>query len=207
MALFGLYGSDVQGAGIQALVEAQAEDQPNMLAEKDEGKPNTKKTEDKKKKEEKKPVKGKNMAGDDKEKEELDNIPDVTVDDYKDPTIKPFFLVLKSKGTRMVFMSKEKLGIDRVAKIKENPHPRNSTFLYDKRTMTIRLMSERNFALGNRMGKELKQGHQAVFRRVMEGKVTPDQILNITPHGVVNKAKKCLDVQGQLKDMAPLQWW
>lgn len=207
MALLGVFGSqDVQGTELVM----QDPEQPSMLAEQTNAPKNNAKADVKKptggKKAAKAPVKGKNMAGDDKEKDELDNIPDVTADDYKDPTLKPFYIVLKAKGTKKVFMSKEKIGIDRVAKIKENPHPRNSVFLYDKRTMTIRLQSERNFALGNKMDKGLKPGHQAVFRRIMDGKVTEDQVLNFAK-GIQNKAKKCLDVQGDVKDMASLQWW
>lgn len=114
------------------------------------------------------------MADDDGDNDDLDSVPDVTQDDIKDPSLKPFYIVLRSKGNRRVFMSKEKLGIDRVAKIKEKPHQKNAVFMFDKRTNTIRLASERNFALGNRMGKELKAGHPAVFRRILENKVLGD---------------------------------
>jgi hypothetical protein len=128
------------------------------------------------------------MDGDDDEKEALEDIPDVTADDYKDTAVKTFTIMLKTKGNRSVFMSKEKLGVDRVAKIKANPHPRNSVFFFDARTKTIRLASERNFALSNRSGKELKQGHQAVFRRILDSKVTKDQVLTIGKAQIKNSA-------------------
>ena len=151
-----------------------------------------------------KAVRGENMDGDDAEKESLEDIPDVTADDYKDTSVKTFSIVLKAKGNRKVFMSKEKLGVDRVAKIKVNPHPRNSMFFFDARTNTIRLASERNFALSNTSGKGLKQGHNAVFRRILDAKVMPDQVLNIKAHSISNKGKKCLEVKGKNADMAAL---
>jgi hypothetical protein len=212
MALLGLYGEQgVQGA---ELFE-QPTQKPQQLAQQTAA-PATAISVAQTKKDEKagKPAaaakaepKAKNMPGADDEKDELDNIPDVTIDDYKDPNVKPFFIVLAAKGSKKVYMSKEKIGIDRVAKIKDDPHPRNSMFLYDKRTMTIRLQSERNFALGNRMDKGLQPGHQAVFRRIMDGKVTEDQVLQISGKGITNKASKCLDVDGEIKDNATLQWW
>jgi len=105
-------------------------------------------------------------------------------------------------------MSQEKIGVDRVAKIKEQPHAKNAVFLYDKRTKTIRLASERNFALGNKSGKGLKQGHQAVFRRILDQKISEDQILTINKSSISNKGKKCLDIIGGVsKEMAVLQWW
>jgi len=79
--------------------------------------------------------------------------------------------------------------------------------MFDKRSNTIRLASERNFALGNKMGKDLKQGQQAVFRRVLNNKVTPDQILSMGKKNVKNKAKRCLQVNGKNTDMASLTWW
>jgi hypothetical protein len=194
MALLGVYGS--QGVQAADMFDVQPTD---MLAQQTNAPA--------KKEEKKEEPKAKNMAGHDDEKDELDNIPDVTVDDYKDPNLKPFFIVLKAKGARKVFMSKEKEGIDRIAKIKENPHPRNSMFLYDKRTMTIRVQSERNFALGNKMDKGLKPGHKAVFRRIIDGKVSEDQILAISGKGITNKGGKCLDVEGEIKEMATLNWW
>lgn len=146
------------------------------------------------------------MANDEKEK--LEKIPDVKVDDIKDPVNKPFFLVLQMKGNRKVYMSQQKIGIDRVAKIKSKPHPKNSVFLYDKRTKTIRLASERNFVLSNKMGKGLKIGHEAVFRRVLNSKVTEDQFVTIGSKVIHNKNKKCLEVKnGANKEEAPLQWW
>ena len=212
MALLGVYGSQgVQGA---ALPDQPHNQTSQSLAQQtvEPPKPTTALAEAKKDAapvdvEKKVHQKAKNMSGNDREKDDLETIPDVTVDDYKDPTLKPFYIVLTGKGNRRVFMSKEKIGIDRVAKIKDSPHPRNSLFLYDKRTMTIRLQSERNFALGNKMGKKLKAGHNAVFRRVIDGKVTDDQLLVISGKGISNKANKCLDVMGQIKDMASLQWW
>lgn len=57
----------------------------------------------------------------DKEADKNEKVPDVTADDFKDTKIKPFFIVLKATGNRKVFMSKQKIGIDRVAKIKTAP--------------------------------------------------------------------------------------
>lgn len=145
-----------------------------------------------KKKKEQKPVKGDNMEDDDGDDDDLDKIPSVKSDDIKDPSLKPFYIVLKGKTARKVFMSKEKVGIDRIAKIKEKPHPKNAVFMYDKRTNTIRLASERNFALGNKMGKGVKQGHPAVFRRILENKVLGDQLVTMGKKNVKNKAGKCL---------------
>jgi len=34
------------------------------------------------------------MADGDGEQDDLDNVPDVTADDIKDPTLKPFYIVL-----------------------------------------------------------------------------------------------------------------
>jgi len=147
------------------------------------------------------------MGDDDKDKEELDNVPDASVDDEIDPNIKPFYLVLKAGGEKKVFMSKEKIGVDRIAKIKKEPHKRNALLFYDKRTKTIRLLSERNFVLSNKFGKALKKGHKAVFRRILNGKVEKDQELEIGKHNVFNKGKNCLDVDGKNAEMAPLQWW
>jgi hypothetical protein len=79
--------------------------------------------------------------------------------------------------------------------------------LYDKRTLTIRLASERNIVLSNRSGKGLKQGHQAVFRRILNNNITPDQVLVMGKHNIQNKAKKCLEVKGKNADEASLQWW
>jgi hypothetical protein len=151
-----------------------------------------------------KPLKAENMKGDDKEDEALDDVPDVTQDDFKDPNLKPFFIVLSGKGNRKVFMSKQKLGIDRVAKIKVNPPAKNSVFLFDKRTNTIRLASERNFVLSNKMGKGMKAGHEAVFRRILNSKITADQVLVMGKKNIHNKGKKCLDVNGKNADMASL---
>lgn len=149
---------------------------------------------------------GDNMDNGEKEKDEA--IPDVKTDDIPDPNHKPFFLMAQAGKThRKVFMSKEKLGIDRVAKIKENPHPRNATFLFDKRTKTIRLASERNFALSSRMGKNMKKGSAAVFRRIMDGKVEASQKLTIGKSAVSNNKKQCLQLAGKNEDMAALQWW
>jgi hypothetical protein len=149
---------------------------------------------------------GDNMDNGEKEKDE--DVPDVKTDDIPDPNHKPFFLIAQGgKQHRKVFMSKEKLGIDRVAKIKENPHPRNAVFLFDKRTKTIRLASERNFALSSRMGKNMKKGAIAVFRRIMDGQVGPDQKLTIGKSNVSNNKKQCLNINGKNVDMAPLQWW
>jgi hypothetical protein len=108
---------------------------------------------------------GDNMDNGEKEKDEA--IPDVSVDDQVDNSVPKFFLVLQGKTGRKVFMSQEKLGIDRVAKVKENPRPKNSVFIYDKRTKTVRLASERNFAISAKMGKQLKTGTAAVFRRIL----------------------------------------
>jgi hypothetical protein len=47
---------------------------------------------------------GDNMAGGDKDKEDLAKIPSVN-SDKKDDTIKPFFIVLEGKGKRRVIMS------------------------------------------------------------------------------------------------------
>jgi hypothetical protein len=160
-----------------------------------------------KKKKEQNPVKGDNMADDDGDDDDLDKIPDVKDDDIKDPTLKPFYIILKGKTARKLFMSKEKVGIDRIAKIKEKPHPKNAVFMFDKRTNTIRLASERNFALGNKMGKGVKQGHPAVFRRILENKVLGDQVLKMGKKNIKNKAGKCLQVNGKNVEMAPLTWW
>ena len=160
-----------------------------------------------KKKKEQNPVKGDNMEDDDGDDDDLDKIPDVKDDDIKDPSLKPFYIILKGKTARKVFMSKEKVGIDRIAKIKEKPHPKNAVFMYDKRTNTIRLASERNFALGNKMGKGVKQGHPAVFRRILENKVLGDQLVTMGKKNIKNKAGKCLQVNGKNVEMAPLTWW
>lgn len=66
--------------------------------------------------------------------------------------------------------------------------------MWDKRTKTIRLASERNFCLSNKMGKGLKAGSQAVFRRILDSKIGEDQVLKINKKSISNKGKKCLDV-------------
>jgi len=46
------------------------------------------------------------MAGDDKEAEDLDDVPDVTTDDLSDKKLKPFYIVFNGKGKRKLFKSK-----------------------------------------------------------------------------------------------------
>jgi nicotinic acid phosphoribosyltransferase len=140
MALLGFASySDVQAAGVQTLIENQIDtdssiftsNAPAAHAHGAHGHAHGHAHGQSHAQAPKAPLKGDNMADNDKEKDELENIPDVTVDDEVDPNLKTFFLVLKG---RKVFMSEEKLGIDRVAKIKEQPHDKNAVFLFDKRT-------------------------------------------------------------------------
>jgi len=68
-------------------------------------------------------------------------------------------------------------------------------------------VSERTFALSNKMDKGMKAGQPAVFRRIKAGdKVTADQVLVMGKKNVHNKAKKCLAVDGKNKEMASLTW-
>lgn len=175
MALLGITSAEVQANAVDNMITTEVESEANLWADIEE----SKKDKAKAAVAAVAPQEGENMEGEDEEKDEQENVPDVSVDDETDPNLKPFFIVLKTKGNRKAFMSKEKIGIDRVAKIKVNPHPRNSVFLFDKRSKTIRLASERNFVLSNKMDKGLKQGHKAVFRRIMNATVQPDQVLTI----------------------------
>lgn len=116
----------------------------------------------------------------------------------------------KGTGKRKVFMSKQKIGVDRVAKIKKNPSAHNAVFVYDKRTSTIRLQSQRTLVLSNRAGKGVKPGHFAVFRNInsaQNGQVQKNQKLTFSGSRIQNKAKGCLSVQGKNKEEAALQWW
>jgi len=71
-------------------------------------------------------------------------------------------------GKRKLFMSKEKSKKDRVAKIKKNPKAHNAIFIYDKRTKSVRLQSDRHFVLSgvhSAKGK-CKHGSKVILRKM-----------------------------------------
>jgi len=90
-------------------------------------------------------------------------------------------------------MSKTKVGIDHIAKIKAKPHAKVSTFIFDARTKTIRVKDNQHFVLSNKLGKGAKPGQAACFRRADPKKITADQELTIGAHTIKNnKSKNCL---------------
>jgi len=52
----------------------------------------------------------------------------------------------------------------------------------------------------------MKQGQHVVFRRVLNSKVTPDQILTIRKSAIANKSKSCLTLNGKNAENATLTW-
>jgi len=146
------------------------------------------------------------MAGDDAEGDELDDVPDVTSDDTSTDKLAPFFIVFSGPGERKLFKSAQKNGVDYIAKIKTGAKSKNSLFTFDKRTKTVRLVSERNIALGNKSGKGNKRGNNVVFRRVLNSKPTSDQADMLVTKSAAKHKKLCIELDGKNADNASLIW-
>lgn len=76
-----------------------------------------------------------------------------------------FALQLTMPGKRRVFMSKVNTMGGYLAKIKQGINNDKSQFIFDKRTNSVRLFSDRSMALSNQLGKGSKRDYNAVFRK------------------------------------------
>lgn len=123
--------------------------------------------------------------------------------------INPFHLTLKMTGSRRVYMSRQKQGKDQVLKIEKGRKDWRSIFIFDKRTKSIRLHSDRSLAMSNQNAKEeklrLAKGKTVVMRKF---KNTVDQRLTIEDKNIKNKAKLCLTPRNYVnKDNNLLTFW
>jgi len=123
--------------------------------------------------------------------------------------VNPFHLRLKMPSGRGLVMSRQKVGKDNILKLAKVTKDWRSIFIYDKRTKSIRLHSDRTLALSNQNTDEeklrLAKGKTAAMRKF---KNTADQILWLEDGKIKNKAKLCLTPRNYLnKDHNILTFW
>lgn len=101
-------------------------------------------------------------------------------------------------------------GKEFVLKVRKGLVDWRSLFIYDKRTKSVRLHSNRELALSNQDSdekgeKRLKDGKNVAMR---QWKAQLDQITFMEDDKVKNKAKKCLTLRNYLdKEENLLTWW
>lgn len=122
----------------------------------------------------------------------------------------PFNIQSKMHGKRNVYVSKQMNGKEFVLKMRKGIVDWRSLFIYDKRTRSIRLHSNRELTLSNQDSdnkgeKRLKDG-QNVAMRVWKNQM--DQITDWSDDKITNKARKCLTMRNYLdKEENLLTWW
>jgi len=125
-------------------------------------------------------------------------------------TENPFSIVNKGNKKMHIYMSNEKRGVDRVLKLTEDEVNWRALFIYDKRTHSIRLHSDKSYALSiedsNKEGKaRVTMGHDLAMRKWAG---TMDQQSNIQDGKIKNLNRRCLTPRNyNAKESALLYYW